>query len=67
MKIFRIILAVIAIALIIYNATKLNFDALLEGESMYAVITILAAICAIMILQILRISKRIEKLHKTRK
>lgn len=64
MKIFRIILTVIAVALIIYNTTKLNFEALIEGESMYAVITILAAVCAIMILQILRISKRIEKLHK---
>lgn len=67
MKVFNIILTIIGIALIIYNTTKLNFDALLEGDSVYAVITIVAAICAIMILQILRISRRIKTLHKTRK
>ena len=38
-----------------------------EGESLTAMITILAALCAIILLQILRISKKIEKLHKQRK
>ncbi|WP_426432146.1 hypothetical protein ACPX19_06225 [Winogradskyella sp. HB-48] len=64
MKIFIWILTLIAIGLIIFNATKLNFDALLKGESQTAVITIISALCAIILLQILRISKKIETLSK---
>lgn len=67
MKLFTIILSVIAVGLIIFNATKLNFNALFTGESYTAVLTIIAAFCAIILLQILRISKKIEKLHKQRK
>jgi len=67
MKIFIWVLTIIAIGLIIFNATKLNFDALLTGESQTAVITIVAALCAIFLLQILRISKKIETLSKKRK
>ena len=66
MKIFTLILTIIAIALIIFNTTKLNFEALLSGESYTAVLTIIAALCAIILLQILRISKKIEKLDKKR-
>lgn len=67
MKIFTWIFTIIAIGLIAYNATKLNFDALLTSESKVAIITIVAALCAIILLQILRISKKIETLSKTRK
>lgn len=67
MKIFTIILSVIAVGLIIFNATKLNFDSLFAGESFTAVLTIITALCAIILLQILRISKKIEKLHQQRK
>ncbi len=67
MKIFTWILTVIATGFIVYNATKLNFDALLTGESKIAIITIVAALCAIILLQILRISKKIETLSKKRK
>jgi hypothetical protein len=66
MKIFTLALSVIAVGLIIFNATKLNFDALFTGESYTAILTIIAALCAIILLQILRISKKIEKLHKQR-
>ena len=64
MKIFTLVFTIIAIGLIVFNATELNFDALLEGESFIAVITIIIALCAIILLQILRISKKIEKLDK---
>jgi len=64
MKIFIHILTLIAVALIIFNATQLNFDALLEGQSLVALITIIASLCAIMLLQILRISKKIEAKSK---
>lgn len=66
MKIFTLILTIIAVALVAFNATKLNFEALLTGESYTAVLTIIAALCAIILLQILRISKKIEKLDKKR-
>lgn len=66
MKIFTIIASVLAVALIIFNATKLNFDALLEGESATALITIVASMCAIVLLQVFRVSKKIEKLDKKR-
>lgn len=67
MKVFTWTLTSIALVLIIFNATKLNFDALLTGESYTAVITIIAALCAIILLQILRISKKIEILSKKRR
>ena len=66
MKIFTIIATIIAIALIIFNATKLNFDDLFKGESATAAMTIMAALCVIVLLQVFRISKKIEKLHKRR-
>lgn len=64
MKIFIHILTLVAVALIIFNATQLNFNALLEGQSLVALITIIASLCAIMLLQILRISKKIEAKSK---
>lgn len=64
MKIFTLILNIIAVGLIIFNATKLNFEGLFQGESMIALITIIAALCAILLLQILRISKKIEAKSK---
>lgn len=67
MKIASIILSIIALGLIIFNATKLNFNALFEGESIVAIIVILASSCAIILLQILRTSKRIEVLSKQKK
>ena len=61
MKIFTILLSIIAVALIIYNSTKVDFNAPFEGESVVAIITILAALCAFLLLQILRVSKKIEQ------
>ena len=61
MKIFTIILSIIAIALIIYNSTKVDFNTPFEGESIVAIITVVASLCAILLLQILRVSKKIEQ------
>jgi len=60
-KTLTIILIVAAIALIAYNATLLNFKNLLEGDSIIALIGILAALCAIVLLLIFLISKKIQK------
>ncbi len=64
MKILTIILSIIAVALIIYNFTKIDLDTPFEGDSVTAIITILAALCAILLLQILRVSKKIEQKKK---
>ncbi len=64
MKILTIVLSIIALGLIIFNATKLDFNHLFKGESMVAVIVILASLCAVILLQILRTSKKIEVLSK---
>lgn len=66
MKVLTIILSIIALGIIGFNISKLNFDALFSGDSLVAIITIVAALCAIMMLQILRISKKIETLSKKR-
>ena len=67
MKIFTIILSVIALGLIIYNFTKVNFDAPFKDDSIIAVITIVASLCVIIMMAILRTSKRIEQKTKERK
>ena len=60
MKIITIIISLLALALIIFNLTLVNFRAPLEGDSVIALITILLGLCAIALMFILRISKRIE-------
>ena len=67
MKIFTIVASIIAVGLIIFSASKLNFDAILEGESATALITIVTALCVILLLQVFRVSKKVEKLYKKRK
>ena len=67
MKIVTIIISIIALALIVFNATKVDVNSPFEGESVIALITILAALCALILLQILRISKRIEAQVKKKK
>lgn len=66
MKILTIILSIIALALVVFNASKINLNAPFEGESTSAFITMLAALCALILLQILRISKRIEEKTKNK-
>lgn len=67
MKIFTVILSVLAIILIGFNSTKIDFNDPFSGESALALITILASLCALILLQILRISKRIEAQVKKKK
>jgi len=60
-KIVSIILILIALALITYNATLLDFNNLFEGDSIIALIGIFAALCAIVLLVIFMLSKKIQK------
>jgi len=66
MRIFTIVISIIALGLITFNFTKLDFNALFEGESIIAIITIIASLCVIVMMGILRISKRIEQKTKGR-
>jgi hypothetical protein len=61
MKIFTTTLVVIALALIIFNITLLDFDHLFEGNSMVALIGIAASFCAVFILLIFKMSKIIDE------
>ncbi|WP_040252298.1 hypothetical protein [Psychroserpens mesophilus] len=61
MKFFTIIVTIIAIVLIGYNSTEIDFEAPFEGQSVVALITIFASLCAIALLQILRLSKKVDQ------
>ncbi len=65
MKIFTTVLLVLAVGLIIFNATMLNFENLFEGNSLVAIIGIVASICAVLILLIFMLSKKIEQKLKS--
>ena len=56
-----IILIILAILLIAYNVTMLDFEKPFEGDSIVALIGIFAALCAIVLLLIFITSKKIEK------
>ncbi|MEL1244778.1 hypothetical protein AAEO56_10940 [Flavobacterium sp. DGU11] len=64
MKIFIYTLIFIALGLIIFNATQLDFENLTEGNSFVALIGIVLSLCAVCILLIFRLAKNIEE--KTR-
>ena len=64
MKIFTSILVVLAIALIGFNVTLLDFKKPLEGDSVVALIGIVASFCAVLILLIFRTSKIITEKTK---
>ncbi|HBY66322.1 MAG TPA: hypothetical protein DEG69_00245 [Flavobacteriaceae bacterium] len=64
MKIFIYILMALAAGLIIFNATKLDFNNLFEGDSKIAVISVLAGACALLLLAILQVSHTINKKKK---
>lgn len=61
MRIFIYILIAIAIGLIAFNFTLLDFNNLLEGNSLVALIGIVASLCAICILVIFKIAKNIDE------
>jgi hypothetical protein len=64
MKIFIYILMVLAVVVIAYNITVLDFENLLAGQSGIALIGILCAACVIVLLAILLTSRAISKKAK---
>jgi hypothetical protein len=61
MKIFTNILIFLAIGLILLNIYIIDFNKPMEGDSMIALIGIVASFCAVLILLIFRMSKKIEE------
>lgn len=64
MKIFTSLLILMAIGLIIFNLTMIDFNKPFEGNSSIALIGVVASFCAIFILLIFKLSKKIvDKLN----
>ncbi len=66
MKNLTYILSAIALGLVVYNLTQVDFDDLFSDKNTVALITIMAGLCAILLLTILRVSKNIETKVKKR-
>lgn len=64
MKIFIYMLMVLAVVVIIYNFTLLDFNNILGEQSALALIGILAAACVLVLMGILLTSKAIAKKEK---
>ena len=64
MKIFTSILVVIALALIAFNITLLDYSNLFNPKNSVALIGLVASICAVLILLIFRMSKKIDERSK---
>jgi hypothetical protein len=64
MKIFTSILVVLALALIVFNITLLDFSHFFDAKNSVALIGIVSSICAVLILLIFKISKKIEERTK---
>ncbi|MEM0932252.1 MAG: hypothetical protein AAGJ12_07290 [Bacteroidota bacterium] len=60
-KIATLILVLLALGLIAYNVTMVDFTNPFEGDSVIALIGILAPLCAIVLLLIFITSKKIDK------
>lgn len=61
MKLFTTLLILVAVGLIVFNITLLDFEHPTEGNSAVALIGILAAFCAVFILLIFKMSKKIDE------
>jgi len=56
---------ILALLMAVFNVTKIDYDAPLQGDSSVAVIGVLASTCAFLLLFILLLSKKIaEKVNK---
>ncbi|BDW92552.1 MULTISPECIES: hypothetical protein [Flavobacteriaceae] len=62
---FAIVIIIIALGLIAYNVTMVDFENPLKGDSTVALIGIVASLCAIILMLIFMTSKKIDnKLKK---
>ena len=61
MRYFSTTIIIIATVLGIFNVSKIDTQAPFQGESIIALITLFASLCAIILMWILLVSKRIEE------
>jgi nicotinamide riboside transporter PnuC len=61
------IITVIALLIVIYNLTIVDWENPFVDQSIIAIIAIVSGLCCIMIMRILRISKKIQQLEKKKK
>ncbi|WP_338408929.1 hypothetical protein [uncultured Flavobacterium sp.] len=66
MKIFSSVVIVLALILIVFNFTKVDFDNLFNGESSVALIGIVCGFCAIFLMLIFLLSKKVEEKIKNK-
>lgn len=64
MKIFTLILVILALALIVFNITLLDFNHIFEGKNTVALIGIVSSLCAVLVLLIFRMSKKVDEHSK---
>lgn len=60
-KTLSIVLILLALALIAYNVTLVDFQNPFQGDSTVALIGIVASLCAVVLILIFMTSKKIEK------
>lgn len=58
---FSIVLIILALGLIAYNVTLVNFNSPFEGDSTVALIGVMAPLCAIVLLLVYITSKKVQK------
>ena len=64
MKIFTNILVLLAVSLLVFNITLIDFQNPFNGDSVIALVGVVASFCAVLILLIFRMSKKIvEKMN----
>lgn len=60
-KTITIVLIVLAVALVAYNVTQIDYNAPLKGDSVVALIGVFASLCAVVLLLIFTASKKIQQ------
>jgi hypothetical protein len=66
MKIIIYILIAIALGLIGFNATKIDWSSPFTGDNTVGLIQIMASLCAIVLLLILLFSKKVKEKYKNK-
>ncbi|AWG24143.1 hypothetical protein [Flavobacterium kingsejongi] len=61
MKVFTTILVVLALGLIVFNVTLLDFKNPFAGDSLVALIGIASSFCAVLIILIFRMSRMVNE------
>ena len=61
MKYVYLVLGILAVVLMIFNSTQIDTNAPFKGDSLGAIIGIVAPLCAILLLLIMHLSQKIQQ------